>query len=327
MTEINPNLKKLSKKLKSYKKVGVISHVRPDADCIGSQVALCLWLEKHGVAAYACNDDDLAPNITWLSDHFPVRKTALNKLMECEALVFVDGNHPSRFGLAGEFAEKSSKPLFMIDHHPDPAAIFSLTVSVVSASSTSELVFDLYREDLSKLDLPAAEALYAGIITDTGSFRFDSVTAATHEATAIMIRQTGLKTEPIHRKVYDGKTLNQLQLMARVLNSAELHHNGRFASLKVSATVLRETMTSYNDIEGFVNFALAIRGVQAAVIFSEMDNKIKLSLRSNSDVDVNIWARHFNGGGHAKAAGGWHEGPMEKAVHEVLQIGARQLHS
>jgi len=331
MPQTRPETEQLIKSLTAYKnkRVAVISHVRPDADCIGSQVGLCRWLKAKGVEALAFNDDTLPPNVTWIGEYFPIRQTSLSQMATCDAIVFVDGNHPSRFGLAGEFAEKSGKPLFMVDHHPSPAShLFKTCVSVVSASSTSELIYEIYeRDDLQHLDRQSAEALYAGMVTDTGSFRFDSVTAATHEAVARMIHKTGLRTEPIHRKVYDGKTINQLHLMARVLDTVETHHGNRIASLRVPAAVLRETKTSYHDLEGFVNYALAIRGVMAAVIFSEMDNKIKLSLRSNSDdIDVNIWAREFNGGGHAKAAGGFHEGPLDKAVHEVLAVGARQLH-
>lgn len=331
MSDIRPATLKLIKALKSYKnkKVAVVSHVRPDADCIGSQVALCRWLSHHKVTALAFNDDTLPPSIHWLGDHYPIKQTALNKLAECDAIVFVDGNHPSRFGLAGEFAERSDKPLYMIDHHPGPdVKQFKEYVSVDTASSTCELVYEIYAsDDLLHLDMPAAEALYAGITTDTGSFRFDSVTASTHEAVARMIRKVNLKTEPIHRKIFDGKTVNQLHLMARVLDTVETHHGNRIASLRVPAQVLRDTKTSYHDLEGFVSYALAIRGVMAAVIFTEMDNKVKLSLRSNSDeINVNTWAREFNGGGHAKAAGGFHEGPLDKAVHEVLAVGARQLH-
>lgn len=331
MSDTHPAILNLIKALKSYKKkkVAVISHVRPDADCIGSQVALCRWLKHHNVTALAFNDDGLPPSVNWLSDHYPIKQTVLNQLATCDAIVFVDGNHPSRFGLAGEFAEKSNKPLYMIDHHPGPAEkLFKEFVSVVSASSTCELVYEIFAtENLENLDIPSAEAIYAGIATDTGSFRFDSVTASTHEAVAQMIRKVGLKTEPIHRKIYDGKTVNQLHLMAKVLETVETHHGNRIASLRVPASILHETKTSYHDLEGFVSYALAIRGVKAAVIFSEMGNKIKLSLRSNSDdINVNTWAREFNGGGHAKAAGGFHDGPLEKAVQEVLSVGARQLH-
>src|SRR5690606_30494921 len=106
--------------LKSWKgkKIRVILHERHDADCIGAQVALCRWLIKIGVEAKAFNDDDLSPNLEWLGQHFPIAKTTLKAVKACDAYVFVDGNHPSRFGRAGEIVEKMGHPVYLIDHHP-----------------------------------------------------------------------------------------------------------------------------------------------------------------------------------------------------------------
>jgi len=320
-------LDKIAKALRSYKgkRLAVISHIRPDADCIGSQIALCLWLKKHDVTPLAFNDDDLPPNLEWLTRHFPVITTNLTKMASCDAIVFVDGNHPSRFGIAGEFASKCNKPLYMIDHHPDPANIFTVGYSDDKASSASEMVYRLYNKDLSLLDLPASEAIYAGLMTDTGSFRFDSVTHETHQAVATMMKLSGLQTEPIHRRIFEIPAVNQLWLLSKVLETLRLHNNNRFATFMVTKDMLRETNTSYNDIEGMVNYGLSLKGVRAAVIFSEMDERVKMSFRSNSYIDVNQWARAFNGGGHLKAAGGWHEGPMTKAIQEVITFGSRQL--
>lgn len=320
-------ISKLSERLYSFKgsKIGVISHVRPDADCIGAQIALSRWLMQLGVEVIACNDDPVPPNLEWMLQHYSIRKTDFALLKDCSAYVFVDGNHPDRFGDAGRIAEKSGKPMFMIDHHPDPADVFEIMVSDVNASSTCELVYQLFDHPGTSMDLPAAEAIYAGIITDTGSFRFDSVSARTHEVVAELIKAVGLETEPIHRKIFDGRTLNQLQLLARALNSVQMHQNNRIATLSVTQKLLRETGTSYHDLEGIVNYGLGIRGVQAAVLLCELDNKVKLSLRSNSHIDVNIWARELNGGGHVKAAGAFHDGPLEKAVEETVAIGAKQL--
>lgn len=310
------------------KSVGVISHVRPDADCIGAQVALCRWLEKNGIHAQAFNDDDLNPNIVWLGKHFPIQITSIKKVRACDAYIFVDGNHPDRFGIAGEVAEKSKNPVFLIDHHPDPAKIFTFAVSDVKCSSTCELVFKLYALDSEQLDLPAAEAMYAGIMTDTGSFRFDNVSYRTHRAVAKMIKETGLKTEPIHKRIYDEKKLKHIRLLALVLGTIELHYDNQIATLTVTKQLLEQTGCSYNDLEGMVNYGLSISGVKAAVIFCEMNNKIKLSFRSNSNIDVNTWARQFNGGGHVKAAGGWVEGPsMSYAVKQVLKEGKARLNN
>lgn len=307
------------------KTIGVISHVRPDADCIGSQVALCRWLTKAGIKAVAFNDDDLNPNLKWITNHHPVKKPTVKAMRSCEAFIFVDGNHPSRFGRSGEMSEASGKDLFLIDHHPQPADIFKIQVSDVKASSTAELVYGLYALHRDYMDVESAEAMYAGIMTDTGSFRFDSVTASTHAAVADLIETTGLETEPIHRRIYDGKQLNQIQLLASVLGTIELHENDRIASMTVTKKMLAQHKSSYHDLEGMVNYGLGIKGVMASILFCEMSDKVKLSLRSASYIDVNVWARSFNGGGHVKAAGAWYTGTIENAMKDVIAEGAKQL--
>lgn len=317
----------LIQELESYKgkTIGVISHVRPDADCIGSQVALCRWLTKAGVKAFAFNDDELNPNLEWLNQLYQIKKPTTKAFRLCDAFVFVDGNHPGRFGRSGEMAEKSGKNLYLIDHHPQPADIFKIQISEVKASSTAELIYELFARRITFLDAGSAEAIYAGIMTDTGSFRFDSVTDATHTAVADLIRTTGLQTEPIHRRIYDGKKLNQIQLLASVLGTIQLHENNQIATLKVTKSMLTMHKSSYHDLEGIVNYGLSIKGVRAAVLFCEMKDKVKLSLRSASDIDVNVWARHFDGGGHVKAAGAWYSGGIEEAIVDVVAVGATQL--
>ncbi len=320
-------IEKLVQELQSLKgkTIGVISHVRPDADCIGSQVALSRWLTKAGINAIAFNDDDLSPNLKWIANHHPVRKPTQKALRGCDAFIFVDGNHPGRFGRSGEIASSSGKSLYLLDHHPQPADIFKIQISEVKASSTAELVYELFAAHRDYLDLESAEAIYAGIMTDTGSFRFDSVTASTHAAVADLIETTGLETEPIHRRIYDGKQLNQIQLLAAVLGTIELHEEGKIASLSVTKKMLAQHSSSYHDLEGMVNYGLGIEGVLASVLFCEMSDKVKLSLRSASYIDVNVWARSFNGGGHVKAAGAWYDGAIDTALVDVIAEGAKQL--
>lgn len=317
----------LIQELEGYKgkTVGVISHVRPDADCIGSQIAICRWLTKARVQVIGFNDDELSPNLLWLSEYHPIKKPTVKSFRGCDAFVFVDGNHPGRFGRSGEMAEKSGKNLYLIDHHPQPADIFKVKVSEITASSTAELVYRMFAKRREYLDLESAEAMYAGIMTDTGSFRFDSVTSDTHVAVADLIQSTGLQTEPIHRRIYDGKKLNQIQLLASVLGTIQLHENNQIASLSVTKKMLAQHNSSYHDLEGMVNYGLSIDGVKASVLFCELTDKVKLSLRSASNIDVNVWARKFDGGGHVKASGAWYTGNIEQAIIDVIAEGARQL--
>ena len=313
--------------LKSFKGkiIGVISHVRPDADCIGAQVGLCRWLTRQGIEAKAFNDDELSPNLKWISEHFPIAKTTLKAVRACDAYVFVDGNHPSRFGRAGEIVEKMGLPVYLIDHHPDPADLYKIRISDVGASSSCELVYDIFSHTPGILDLQSAEALYAGIVTDTGSFRFDSVTWRTHAAVTDLIKSTGLQTESIHRRIYDGKSLNQIHLLASVLGSIELKYENQLATIRVTRKMLANHESHYHDLEGMVNYGLSIIGVKASVLFCELHDHVKLSFRSASNIDVNVWARSFNGGGHVKASGGWFDGGLDEAIEKVMEVGAKQL--
>jgi phosphoesterase RecJ-like protein len=278
-----------------------------------------------GASVIAFNDDELNPNLQWLASYHPITKPTVKALRKCDAFVLVDGNHPGRFGRSGEMAAGSGKPLFLIDHHPDPADLYEVSVSDVTCSSTCELVYGMYEKRPEWLDIQAAEALYVGIMTDTGSFRFDSVSWKTHDAVSNMIRSTGLKTEPIHRRIYDGKQFNQVQLLASVLGTIRLLEGNRIAVMTVTKQMLAVHKSTYHDLEGIVNYGLSISGVLAAVLFCELSDKVKLSLRSVSHVDVNQWARHFNGGGHVKASGGWFDGSLEEAVKQVVAVGSQQL--
>ena len=168
------------------------------------------------------------------------------------------------------------------------------------------------------IDSKIAEAIYTGIMTDTGSFRFDSVGPHTHEVAANLMRLGGINTSSIHEKVYDTFTMNQLKLISAVLNQVKLHKDTGIAYLYVTEKNLEETETTYQEIEGLIDYALSLKDADVAIIFSERYGEVKMSFRSKTDFDVNVLARKFDGGGHQKASGGWHQGPLEKAIEDVL---------
>jgi bifunctional oligoribonuclease and PAP phosphatase NrnA len=321
-------IQRLINKLKSHKKISVISHVRPDCDAIGSQVALCLWLKKNGIEAAAFNEDVPPPSISWMLDYFPVRQPDPKVLAESDAFVYLDGNSHERFGSAGNFVRNSGRPLYLIDHHPDPADYFDLAVSVVSASSTAELIYRIYEDtDLSLIDKPIAESLYAGMMTDTGSFRYDSVSAFTHRAVAGLIERGGFVPETVHARIFDLKKPKQLILLGMCLKRIRLHESNMIATISVTESMLEDTDSAYEDLEGIVNYPLTIAGVMASILMCEVEGRVKLSFRAKGEFNVNHWARNFDGGGHQKAAGAWHDGPLEKTLQDVLKAGREQLKS
>lgn len=313
-------------KILQHQKIGVFSHVRPDGDCLGAQVALSLWLQKNGVEVSAFNEDSLPENMSWLLNYFPITKPRDEPLQDFDAFVVVDGNALHRFGEAAESLAHLGKPVYMIDHHPDPEDVFEEFVSRVEASSTCELIYQLYAEhDPGQIDANAAKAMYLGLVTDTGSFQFDSVKPQTLHAAADLLDRGKFTPNEITERIYASRPLRQLKLLSLALNTIQLHADGQISTITITRNMFDETGTSNEDTEGFVQYPLSIEGVKACVLLREDQDRIKLSLRSQSNIDVNKWARRFNGGGHKKAAGAWHEGPMEQALQEVIRVGEEQL--
>ena len=318
----------LTERLKTFHRVGVFSHIRPDGDCIGSQVALSLWLQKNGVEAYAFNDDHVPLNLKWLTEYVPIHETSLELMAQCDAFVVLDGNSPARFGPDFEhYVDSYNPPRFMIDHHPEPTHPgFEMVISVDSASSTCELVYYLFeKNDIDQLDKPAAKALYTGLLTDTGSMQYDSVTPNTMQIASNLLEYGVFRPNEVAEKVFANKRKEQLQLLGLALRTIRLYQDNQIAIMYVTKEMLDKTNTTNDDCEGFVAYPLSISGIKAAVLFKDMGNGIKMSLRSKSDLNVNTWARKLDGGGHKKASGAWHPGPLEATIEEVIAIGSEQL--
>lgn len=309
-----------------HKKIGVVTHIRPDGDAIGSQVAASIWLSKFGKHVYAFNDDPIPDNLSWLLTYFPVQKTDKTQVESCDAYLCLDGNSASRFGEMGESIFNSGKPVYLIDHHPNPQGNFAAMLWNVKACSTAELVFHLYMNtNMDLMDTEAAKAIYTGMVTDTGSFRFDSVTADVHTIIAEVLRRGRFSPPVVHEAIYDNRNLNQVQLLGLALESLQTTVDGKIGYITVKAEHFEKTGTQYSDTEGFSAYALGLKGVIAGVVFSELEKGIKLSLRSKRDLDCTRWAGAFNGGGHVRASGGWFFGTMEDAVKQVLEKGIELL--
>ncbi|MBU93977.1 MAG: hypothetical protein CL669_00055 [Balneola sp.] len=317
---------KLVAKLLSHSKIAVFSHIRPDGDCIGSQVGISLWLRLNGVHVRAFNQDLLTENLRWLVDLFPVETPKFSDLDNFDAFLFVDGNRLSRFGELAESLSHLPIPLYMIDHHPDPSDVFDEMISVVSASSTCELVYGLYEaHDLDQLTPAVCKALFTGLVTDTGSFQFESVTPATLAAASDLLTRGEFRPNEIIDHLYANKSQGQIALLGKALETIETHLDGQIASITVTQKMFEETETAPSDTEGFVKYPLSLDGVMGCVLFREDLDRIKVSLRSRSSLDVHSWAKKINGGGHAKAAAGWIKAPMKQAKEAVLALGEESI--
>jgi phosphoesterase RecJ-like protein len=304
-------------------KVLITMHKGPDGDAIGSSLGFYHFLKEKGVEAVVVAPDNFPKFLKWLPacdiiidcDHQPHR--AKKAIQECDFIFCLDFNHPSRMGAFEEMVMKSDKPKYVIDHHQDPDDFADQYFVDSDASSTAELIYRLAAEmnDDNLINPDAAICLYTGLVTDTGSFRFSSVTPEVMRIAANLM-STGIDHVRVYNEVYDNSSLDQLRLRGYALSekTVVIGETGA-AYISLSEDELERFNYHSGDTEGLVNYALSIEGIHVAGFFYERDGYIKLSLRSKGKVEVNkIASALFQGGGHKMAAGGRSDLSLEETI-------------
>lgn len=320
----SPDLAAVRDRLAGASRVVLSSHVRPDGDSLGSEIGVARALRAMGKEVLVLNADAPPRNLDWLVEQQPeglVQRHERGSLPQAEAvaradvLLVVDTNARHRLGSVGDLFGQASAPVLLLDHHPNPEAWFDATCVRTSAAATAEIVYDLVAGwDPALLTPEVATALYVGIVTDTGSFRYAATTPRTHAITADLLTRGGLRPEPIHVALYDGRSLGSLRLMAAAFQTIQTHYGGRLATMVITQEMVRAAGAFFDETEGLVNYALSLDGAVAAVIFLELPSGVKASFRSTGDCPVNAWAARFGGGGHANASGAYVEGATARRL-------------
>lgn len=314
-----------------YERFFITTHIRPDGDALGSQLALGRFLKKLGKQVALINSDPPPYNLGWLpgADDVALFDGALAQrqcIDDAQVVILLDTNALERIGrLAGPV--RNSKGLkVLIDHHTMPETWFDATYVRDTASSTGELIYELIAaHDPSLFDADIATTLYTAIMTDTGSFRYNSVTPRLHRVVADILERGDITPAPVHTAVYDTRSMPALRLLGRVLETITLRYDDQVGYMVVAQRTLRDTGASADDTEGLVNYVLSIETVKAAVLFYEVDSGTKMSFRSKADVHVNEWARAFGGGGHRNAAGAYVSTPLGPTIDAVMAAAPRYL--
>ena len=321
---------------KSHRLV-ITTHWNPDGDAVGSSLGLAHYLrgQGHSVQVVLPNAPSAPLQKTpgyasaFVMVHSEQRAAAERAIQEAEGLFSLDYNTASRVGedLMPWVAEFEGFRV-LVDHHQEPDGGYDFVYSQTSKSSTAEMVYDFIAQDGGALDASAADALMMGLITDTGSFRFSSVSPATLAAASALV-EAGAETHVIHERLFDAHSPSRLRLWGRALSSLELMAEGRAALVHLTAQDLVECGYEAGDTEGLVNQALSISGVLVSAFAREdaAAGIIKLSFRSKGDVDVNAFARaHWQGGGHIYAAGGKSDDTMADTLarlrSSLTELGA-----
>lgn len=303
----------------------VTTHLGPDGDALGSQLALGRFLEKMGKTVALVNSDEPGYNLDWMPgvERIEVFDSSLSQheaLAGADVVFILDTNDEERLGKVGSLIRESTSVKVLIDHHLKPEGWFDVPFVRENAAATGELIYELIEElDPSLIDEEIATGLYTAIMTDTGSFRYSSVTPRLHRVVADILERGNIEPAPIHETIYDRKSMPGLRLLGRMLNRIRLRYNGQLGYSVVTQRMVEDTGASWDDKQGFVNYVLSIEGVKAALLFSETNDGSKISFRSEADVRVDDWARHFGGGGHRNAAGAYVKRPtFEQVIEDVI---------
>jgi phosphoesterase RecJ-like protein len=246
-----------------------------------------------------------------------------------DLMICLDYNHPQRVGdKMMSLVMELNAPKIMIDHHPNPTEFCDLTISQPEVCSTAQLLYELLKEcELhTYLTKEACEALYLGIMTDTGSFRFPSVTAKTHDVLKELLSK-GVKAYIIHERVFDQNTKERVQLRSYAISNKFTQIEGTpIAYISLSQEELKRYEYQKGDTEGLVNVPLSIQGISISVFMKENeDGNVKMSFRSKGKYVVNEFAgKHFDGGGHKYAAGGFSHHSLAKTI-EKLVLNSKEL--
>lgn len=299
-------------------------HQKPDGDAMGSTLGLYHFLTQFGHDATVVSPTDWAQNLNWLPSVKEVvnydkhNEAAIKLLNEADFIFCLDFNALSRTKNMEAALDAALGQRILIDHHREPAVEkFAYGISDVNKSSTCEMVYDFIVESghQDKINEDIATCLYAGVMTDTGSFRFPSTTASVHRMVAFL-KEKGLQHAAIHEAFFDNGSENRLRFLGNVLqNRMEVFYEYNTALIAIPQADLVKYDIKTGDTEGLVNFPLGIEGIKMAAIIIDRGEERKCSFRSKGEFDVNTFARtYFNGGGHYNAAGGATTDSLEKAI-------------
>jgi phosphoesterase RecJ-like protein len=310
--------------LSTPKKIAIIPHRSPDGDAMGSTLGLYHFLIKNNHYPVVISPNEFPDFLAWMPGSETVKvfekdkKNCTHILEEAELIFTLDFNALHRVGEMEKVLEKLTVPFVMIDHHQSPDDYASVTYSDTNFGSTCEMLYHFIVAigKTADIDKTIGTCIYTGILTDSGSFRFPKTTGTTHRIIADLI-DLGVENSEIPALLYDNSSYDRLQLLGRALQNMKI-----FMEHKTTYTTLtQQELDHFNyikgDTEGIVNYGLSIKGIVFTAIFIENAEEkiIKISLRSQGDFDVNLFAReHFNGGGHRNAAGGKSEASMEETV-------------
>ena len=322
MTLPNAPRRALHEWIARHQRFLLTTHINPDGDGIGSEVAFARWLRSLGKTVHILNDSVTPAAFQFLIQDQPIEvftpELAEARFAEADALVVLDTSNRQRTGRLAPLIDRHAISVAVIDHHVSHAGFGQVNVIEPEVAATGELVYHLIREHGGTIDRPMAEALYVALMTDTGGFRYSNTDSHAHHMAAELLA-LGLDPQQLNVRVHANASAGRLRFFGEVLAQLEMLEDGRLIVLEASPEQFQRHGLVGADTEGLVDMPRAIAGAEVVALFSEVEpGKVKVSLRSTGRVSIDEVCSRLGGGGHPHAAGVLLRGTRAQARERIL---------
>lgn len=312
--------------IKKHQTFAISTHVNPDGDAIGSELAFYTYLNTLGKTVKIFNTDPVPKKYQFLPKWEKIENAQAAMEYSPEVFIILDASSLDRIG---NFLSKQLIPInavVNIDHHITAEEFGDYNIIVPKASSTAEIIYKYFKSNQIQIEPDSALCLYSGLMFDTGCFRFSNTTPETHRIAADLIDHGNFAPDEVYSKIYEHLPLGKIHLLGQTLRTLKLSDDGRIAWILITQEMLKYTETTLDDVEGFVNQIQAIEGVEVAFCACELqDGNTKVSLRSEGKVDVASLAAEFKGGGHDRASGCRINHPPTSAIKMLLECANQRI--
>ena len=317
------SIKQVWAEIKKHKTFLITTHHNPDADAACSALAMAIVLKKMGKKIVVVNEDVLPTWLKFLPQAKSFYKKADLKQPTFDAVIILDCGDLERIG--GVHKWISGQRVINIDHHVTNDSCGAVNLVWPKASSTCEILFDFFKAGKVKFNKDLAVLLYAGIMTDTGSFRYDNTNSKTHEIAAALM-QFGLSASDLHQRLYVGIPSVDIKGFVDVIHSAELLFNNKVYCVMLPKKTMDGFSKKFDLKEKIFGFLRSVEGIEVVVILSELTpRQTRINFRSQNNFDVAKLASRFNGGGHKKAAGSLLQLGLAESKKKILSAIKKEL--
>ena len=302
------NWKPIIEQMKSAGKILLTTHVNPDGDGVGSEMALYHCLMNMNIKTEIINSSAFPEEYGFLDPGKVIQQYNpehdFKRLKEFDLIFIFDVGGITRIGILGDDLAKMEIPCICIDHHPENQIVCDYKVVDDKAPATTCLVYEMIKAiDIDHIDKQIAEAVWVGLMTDTGSFRFENANKKAFGIASELL-EYDIKPNEIFKHVYESYSRQRMTLLGTILRTVHYENDGQLAWFTISQDDMKKAGAHLDEISGFTDFIRSIKGVEVSIMFLELESqKVRISFRSKGKVVVNNIARKFGGGGHFFAAG------------------------